>query len=313
MIKIFGELYLLILMAGFLLNQNLFGETTLSKEKNQNCLRCHSMSTLGYKDPQSGILKNLSVIPDNFYNSNHKELECTECHSPEFNTFPHPAKLKNENLYCLNCHQDNPELFKYSFKTIEKDFKESVHYLKFGNKFTCFNCHEPHSFKVNARVNSEVKRTVLYDNHICLECHNNETKIASFTNDVLPNLNTAHQWLPHKDLHWKSVRCIDCHTGQSAAGVSHKILPKEKSLRNCVECHSSNSILVQSLYKFQTKEERNKEGFINAVILNNSYVIGATRNYYLNMLSFIIFGLTLITLAVHSFLRWSSKKRKSDE
>ena len=270
------------------------------------------MSTLGYKDPQSGILKNLSVNPDIFYNSNHKDLECTECHSKEFNSFPHPSKLKRENLYCLNCHLDNSQLFKYSFKTIEKDFKESIHFQKFGYKFTCFNCHDPHSFKINARINNEIKKTVLYDNHICLECHNDELKLVQFTNEVIPDLNTAHQWLPHKDLHWKSVRCIDCHTAESNAGISHKILSKEKALRNCVECHSANSILVQSLYKFQTKEERNKEGFVNAVILNNSYVIGATRNYYLNLLSFIIFGLTLAALSIHILLRLASKKGNSN-
>ncbi len=268
------------------------------------------MSTLGYKDPESGMLKNLSVIPENFYNSNHKNIECIECHSPDFRSFPHPANLKSENLYCLNCHQDNPKLFKYSFKTIEKDFKQSIHYIKFGNKFTCFNCHDPHSFKISARINTEIKKTVLYDNHICLECHNNKTRTASFTDEVIPDLNTAHDWLPHKDLHWKFVRCIDCHTQLSSAGVSHKILPKEKALKDCVGCHSANSILVQSLYRFQTKEERNKEGFINAVILNNSYVIGATRNYYLNLLSFIIFGLMIIALTLHGFLRWNSKKKE---
>ena len=317
--NIFGELFLLTLIAELLLIQNIFGETNSfkerdsNKEKNYYCLRCHSMPTMGYLDPQSRILKSLSVSPDNFYSSNHKNLGCTECHSTEFNTFPHPSKLKNEDLYCLNCHRDNPELSKFSFKTIEKDFKKSIHYQKFGNRFTCFNCHDPHSFKINARVNSQIKETVLYDNHICLECHNNESKIAGFTNDLIPNLNTSHQWLPHRDLHWKSVRCIDCHTGKSSAGISHNILPKEKAVRNCVECHSSNSILVQSLYKFQTKEERNKEGFINAVILNNSYVIGATRNYYLNLLSFIIFGLILIALIIHGFLRWNSKKRNTNE
>jgi hypothetical protein len=234
-----------------------------------------------------------------------------QCHSEQFTTFPHPSNLKYENLYCLNCHQDNPNLFKYSFNTIENDFKNSIHYQKFGNKFTCFNCHDPHSFKINTRINSDIKKTVLYDNHICIECHNNETKLANFTKEIIPDLSAAHQWLPHKDLHWKSVRCIDCHTGKSIAGVSHKILSKEKALKNCVECHSTNSILVQSLYKFQTKEERNKEGFINAVILNNSYVIGATRNYYLNLLSFIIFGSTLIALTIHGWMRWSSKKRNT--
>ncbi len=235
------------------IQQILFGE---NKEQNSYCLKCHSMSTLGYKDPGSGMLKNLSVNPHEFYSSNHKDLECIQCHSEKFKTFPHPANLKSENLYCLNCHQDNPDLFKFSFKTIEKDFKESIHYQKFRNKFTCFNCHEPHSFKIHARVNKEIKQTVLYDNQICLECHNNETKIEHFTNEVLPDLNSAHSWLPHKELHWKSVRCIDCHTAKSSAGVSHIILPKEKALKNCVECHSTNSILLQSLYKFQTKEEK---------------------------------------------------------
>jgi hypothetical protein len=309
--RILGELFFFITAISLLLVSSLFAQT--NKEKNQKCLRCHSMATIGYQDPQSGMLKNLSVIPGNFYNSNHKNLECTQCHPLEFATFPHPPKLKNKDLYCLNCHQENSKLFKYSFKSIEKDFKESVHYQKFGNKFSCFNCHDPHSFKINARINTEIKKTVLYDNHICLECHNNETKIANFTKELIPDLNTSHQWLPHKDLHWKSVRCIDCHTEQSTAGVSHKILPKEKALKNCVECHSSNSILAQSLYKFQTKEDRDKVGFINAVILNNSYVIGATRNYYLNLLSFIIFGITLITLAIHGLMRWNSKKRNTNE
>jgi Zn finger protein HypA/HybF involved in hydrogenase expression len=312
------DVLLLILIGDFFLVQNLFGDSdsfkTLkdNKEINRNCLRCHSMSTLGYQDPLNGIIKNLSVNPENFYNSNHKDLECIECHSADFKTFPHPSQLRNENLYCLNCHQDKPELFKYSFKVIEQDFKQSIHFQKFGNKFTCFNCHDPHSFKINARVNKEIKKTVLYDNHICLECHNNKTKIAVFTDEIIPDLNSSHQWLPHAELHWKSVRCIDCHTGKSSAGISHKILPKEKALRNCVECHSTNSILVQSLYKFQTKQERNKEGFINAVILNNSYVIGATRNYYLNLLSFIIFGLTITGISIHGILRWKFNRRGKD-
>lgn len=304
-VKIKGGIFSLIFLY-LIINQNLSGNT--NKEINHECLRCHSMATLGYKDTHTGILKDLSVNPSGFYNSNHGELECIECHSEEFKIFPHSGNLKSENLYCLNCHQDDPELFKYSFKTIEKDFKESIHFKKFGNEFTCFNCHDPHSFRINTRVNPEIKKTVLYDNQVCLVCHNSGTNI-DFTNAVIPDLDASHQWLPHKGLHWKSVRCIDCHTETSSAAISHKILPKEEALKNCVSCHSSNSVLLQSLYKFQSKEERSREGFINAVILNNSYVIGATRNYYLNVLSFIIFGIVLTALFLHGYLRWNSKKR----
>ncbi|MCL5027948.1 MAG: cytochrome c3 family protein [Bacteroidetes bacterium] len=284
-----------------------------AEEFNQQCFRCHSMATLGYKDESSGIIKSLAVLPHDFYNSNHKELECIDCHSRDFTTFPHPAKLKTENLYCLYCHKDEPKFQKYHFQSIESEFKQSVHYKKMGDKFTCFDCHDPHSFKINARVNRDVKETVLYDNHICLKCHDNTSTIKDLSGQLLPTLNVSHSWLPHIDLHWKSVRCIDCHTSPNAPGVSHLILPKDQAVKNCVECHSKNSILLQSLYKFQTKQERDREGFINAVILNNSYVIGATRNYYLNLLSFIIFGIVLVALSVHGILRWKSHKGNLDE
>ncbi|HKI79192.1 MAG TPA: cytochrome c3 family protein [Ignavibacteriaceae bacterium] len=292
----------------FLLTQNIISAaTTNNKEENKNCLKCHSWSTLGFRDKESGLLVNLSVNPDNFYTSNHKILACVECHSKDFTVFPHSNKLKEESLYCLDCHTDKKELSKYSFKNIEKDFKKSIHYLKLGNQFTCFNCHEPHSFKVNARVNTQIEKIVLYDNRICLDCHNSSSKIAALTKDVIPSLNESHKWLPHLELHWANVRCIDCHAPENTAGVPHEILPKEKAVKNCVNCHSENSILLQSLYKFQSVQKRNEQGFINATILNNSYVIGATRNYYLNLFSFIIFGITIIFLGLHGYFRYKSR------
>ena len=301
-----------IVLLFVLLTLNLFASQT-SKEENAKCLKCHSWSTLGYKDKGTGLLINLSVNPENYYSSNHKNLSCIDCHSKKFSTFPHSSKLKEESLYCLDCHTDKKELSKYSFKEIEHDFKESIHYKIFGNKFTCFNCHEPHTFIVNARVNDQISKTVLYDNRICLDCHNNTEKIAAISKEAVPTLNSSHKWLPHLALHLANVRCIDCHATGTTAGVPHDILPKEKAVRDCVSCHSENSILLQTLYKFRSLQKRNEEGFINATILNNSYVIGATRNYYLNLFSFIIFGLTLIALGIHSYLRIKSKKAKNKD
>ncbi len=301
-----------IILLFILLTINLFPDQN-SKVENEKCFKCHSWSTLGYKDKETGLLINLSVNPENYYSSNHRNLSCTDCHSKEFSTFPHSSKLKEESLYCLDCHTDKKELSKYSFKEMEHDFKESIHYKKFGNKFTCFNCHEPHTFKVNARVNNQISKTVLYDNHICLDCHNNSEKIEAISKKVVPTLNSSHEWLPHLELHWANVRCIDCHATGTTAGVPHDILPKDKAVKDCVNCHSENSILLQTLYKFRSLQQRNEEGFINATILNNSYVIGATRNYYLNLFSFIIFGLTLIALGIHSYLRVKSKKTEIKE
>ena len=272
-------------------------------DENNQCLRCHSMATLSYKDSSSGLIKNLSVDPGEFYNSNHKELKCTKCHDKEFEQFPHPKKLKKESLYCLDCHKDDLKLAQFNFPAIEKDFDASVHHQKLGDKFTCFACHDPHSFQIHARVNEDIKNTVLYDNQICLQCHNPGKQVNAYDDTLLPGITSAHSWLPHQNLHWKTVRCLDCHSAEGAdtSGVAHLILPKEKAVKNCVECHSKNSMLTQTLYKFQSFEKRDKRGFFNAVIMNDAYVVGANRNYYLNLLSFIIFGITLIALLVHGY------------
>jgi hypothetical protein len=84
--------------------------------------------------------------------------------------------------------------------------------------------------------------------------------------------------------------------------VAHEIRPKAEAVKGCNDCHSGNSILMASLYKFQSKEQRS-DGFINGIILNESYVIGANRNQYLNVLSVIIFSLVMIVIVIHVIFR----------
>ena len=57
-------------------------------------------------------------------------------------------------------------------------------------------------------------------------------------------------------------------------------------------------------------ELRQKNGFLNAVILNESYVIGANRNEYLNILSLIIFISVLGAIAIHVIMRIRKSKRE---
>ncbi|HKL66594.1 MAG TPA: hypothetical protein VJ877_01785, partial [Bacteroidales bacterium] len=63
------------------------------------------------------------------------------------------------------------------------------------------------------------------------------------------------------------------------------------------------SRLLASLYKFRSQEFRSEVGFLNGVILNQSYVIGANRNVILNILSVVIFGAVILVIAVHVFFR----------
>ena len=60
---------------------------------------------------------------------------------------------------------------------------------------------------------------------------------------------------------------------------------------------------MASLYKYQNIEGRKERGFLNAVILNEAYVIGANRNEYLNLISIILFGLTLAGIIIHTIFR----------
>ncbi|KPL25976.1 MAG: hypothetical protein AMS23_03780, partial [Bacteroides sp. SM1_62] len=109
-------------------------------------------------------------------------------------------------------------------------------------------------------------------------------------------------------LHFQSVRCIECHTQISdSILVAHLVLPKEEAVQNCSECHSSDSRLMATLYKFQSIEARNQYGFFNAVVMNEAYVIGANRNYFLNLVSLVIFGLVCVGLVVHIVARIVNK------
>jgi hypothetical protein len=59
---------------------------------------------------------------------------------------------------------------------------------------------------------------------------------------------------------------------------------------------------MASLYKFESKAQR-RDGFFNGIILNESYVIGANRNEYLNLLSLIIFVGVIGIIGIHIVFR----------
>jgi len=206
---------------------------------------------------------------------------------------------------CLDCHGGDEKYAKFHFENIEKEFQESVHSEKHSEDFTCWMCHNAHTYKINARPNENVRQTIAYDNAICLGCHGNITKYQLLTDKQNPNLITKHGWLPNQVLHFQSVRCIECHTKKmnDSTLVAHNILPKSQAVKKCAECHSSNSVLMASLYKYQVKEIRNAKGFFNSIFMSNSHVIGANRNFSLNMISIIIFGCVIIGIIIHTVLR----------
>lgn len=276
-----------------------------------DCLRCHGMETLGYQDRTTGRLVNLHVDKAAFLDSNHKGLRCLDCHQEGYEKHPHTEKAKAETLYCLNCHDDpkNPKFANYRFKEVETQFKKSIHFEKHGDKFTCFSCHKPHAFVV-AKNQAATVRIIAQDNGMCLNCHASPARFTDLTTKrKIPDLDTAHVWLPNTQLHWSKVRCVECHTPHGER-ISHEILGAKRAERNCAACHTRDSILMTQLYKYRASESRDKFGFINASILNEAYIIGATRNEFLDWLGLLLVGSVTLGVSGHGVGRWIAARRR---
>ena len=144
---------------------------------------------------------------------------------------------------------------------------------------------------------------------MCLSCHNDMKKYMLVAGHANPKLVEVHNWLPNQALHFEHVRCIECHTEvQDSLMVSHNILSKDHALKKCVECHTSNSRLKASLYKYQNLQQRSEDNVINTVFSNDSYIIGMQENPFLKLLSIIIFLATLAGIVVHLTFRIIKKK-----
>jgi hypothetical protein len=144
---------------------------------------------------------------------------------------------------------------------------------------------------------------------MCLSCHDDVLKFQTVSTGESPQLKLVHDWLPNQELHFKNVRCIECHTVVvDSFMVSHNIMHKENALRDCNSCHATNSLLKASLYKYENLKARSGSGKIGALIQNEAYIIGANQNPMMRVLSFVIFGFTLLAIGVHWVFRIIKRK-----
>jgi hypothetical protein len=278
--------------------------------ENELCFKCHGQSKYAYSNENLGrevkalMFSERIVDRNRFYQSNHKSFKCTDCHSEDYLKFPHAGELRMEQMYnCIDCHGGDEKFARFNFEEIESEYHKSIHFKLKEEGFTCWKCHNPHEYKISVRNSSNLKESILYDNNICLNCHSNYDRFQLLSDEKEVSLIKKHDWLPDQQAHIKNVRCIECHTAvHDTLLVSHLILPREEAVRKCNECHSKNSLLMGSLYKFESKEQR-RDGFFNGVILNESYVIGANRNEYLNILSLVILGLIVLIIGWHTYIR----------
>lgn len=278
---------------------------------NDLCIKCHTYQTITFHNSLTNkedkrMMNPLYILDKDHYGSGvHAKFKCTDCHSADYSKYPHNAELKLEPLStCLDCHGGDEKYAAYQFEIIDTEFRKSVHFLKSGESFTCSKCHNQHYYQARSRNSFDVADIVTFSNEMCMTCHSNYSKFQLMSEKIKPALSQIHEWLPNQELHFKNVRCIECHTQVvDSLAVSHNILPKEKALKNCVECHSKNSMLMASLYKYKNLQSREQEGKLNTIISNKSYVIGAYQNVWLNNVSILIFIMTLAGVCIHMIFR----------
>ena len=110
---------------------------------NQQCFKCHGQKTYHYFNESADRVEkdrmNPYFIVDSvmFYQSNHATFMCTDCHSPDYETFPHPGELRMEQQFaCMDCHGGDDTYAEYQFERIEEEFQASVHSNKHSEDFT---------------------------------------------------------------------------------------------------------------------------------------------------------------------------------
>ncbi len=294
-------------------------------KQNQTCLKCHASQTYSlyneWTEKEEKRLMNPFYILDTIQIAGgaHRTFNCIDCHSMDYGAYPHGGELKLEPMMtCIDCHGGDPTYKDWQFDRIEEEFQKSVHFETHDDQFSCSKCHNQHYYRATARTSSNIKEIVDYSNKMCLSCHDNMTKYQLVSEDAKPKLVKTHNWLPSQELHFRRVRCIECHTEvQDSLMVSHNVLREEHATKNCVECHSANSMLQASLFKYQNLQTRFKEweklqasglGIFTTNspeenFLNEYYVIGASRVPRLNTIFAIMFFATIGGIVAHLILR----------
>ncbi|NQU84492.1 MAG: cytochrome c3 family protein, partial [Mariniphaga sp.] len=175
--------------------------------ENHQCLKCHSHPTYTFHnslmDSEEKRLMNPFFILDTLtLNAGvHKQFDCMDCHSYEYESYPHNSELKLEPLAtCLDCHGGDDTFATYQFEKIDEEVRKSIHFDVYGEHFTCSKCHSQHTYAATARNSNNVLEIVNYSNQMCLSCHNDMKKYMLVSEHGNPELVEVHDRLPNQEL-----------------------------------------------------------------------------------------------------------------
>lgn len=311
-----------------------------AKTGNESCLSCHSSDRINKEwVTERGRSLNLHVDSIHYNDSVHQGQNCESCHQgaddAAFETAPHRFENDTASRGCESCHSE-------VFHEVNEQIKSSHHTKtvveKFGNEFACETCHNAHTFKFPERT-EDIAANIQKANDACFGCHNDLKGYEQLTDKKLLDQEMGHWFLPEKNKHFAAVRCVDCHSAGEGTQL-HTITAAEDAISDCTLCHSEDTAITSSLYKYrdETKAfsmlnkdifddsvlvEKNAKsiadkgqkadspyGFINQKLLDGRYLIGATRVGWMDSLLGVALLATLILLGLHLRMRKLGEKEK---
>ena len=181
--------------------------TVSAQNANQKCYMCHAQPTLSIKNNAFGIITSFYVDSVAYNKSYHAHLNCTDCHSKNFQKIPHLKKTLSKHLKCLDCHGKNLVVKGEKFSEINAELKKSVHYQKFDNKLACSFCHDPHTMALKKSSFWKIRDNFPIEDQMCVECHDTEYKWFKGSAQRV-NLKAIHRTVKK----WREKKCVDCHT-----------------------------------------------------------------------------------------------------
>jgi hypothetical protein len=283
-------------------------------EENEKCFRCHEAGVAPSEELTEETIyhlssENLLFSREEFYNSNHRSFACTDCHGNDNTNLR--ELVKEGEFTCANCHGFDETSDQYHFALKVEEYNRSVHATSENIDFSCWECHNPHTYRSKSSETSSPPETITYHNTICLGCHSKLTHDSANQGNGDRKEFEHHDWLPNHTIHLSVVKCIECHTQiNNGIYLTHLVLPGEQSEMRCVECHSQEPRWLATLYKYQAKEQRSTKGFFTGTRLHELSIFGMNGTDYLNTISIVIYLLALFAIAVHIYLRIRIKRTK---
>ena len=229
--------------------------------KNEKCIACHNLSTIG-KD----------TIGKRHKTQFHQQLSnqlCSSCHSEHQGVFPvQPlSRFKHELLSetiiqnCNSCHKKPIDNLHKQVSTNCSSCHQTQNWknlIPFDhemllNKSNCASCHQ----KPNDNFHTLTK-----DN--CSSCHNtNKWVPSSFDHSAYFMLDQHHNTTCitcHSDANYSSYTCYGCHEHTENNMIAEHTEEGVYSIGNCASCHrSGNEHDLKKNLKSTNKEENEKD------------------------------------------------------